>query len=168
MIEIRRARSDEDFAHVKVLVREFLDHMRSRYPEMQDEIDHYIERKNVVAELSDLRAHFNPPAGECFLALTDGEPVGLCKLKIRPSDGELNRMYVRSSERGAGLGRRLAIAVIEEAQALELPCLYLSALYRHVEAIPLYESLGFQRFVPTDEVQAGDTRVVHMRLVLAD
>lgn len=111
-------------------------------------------------------AVFNPPHGECFLALRDGEAMGVCMLKPHSGGGEMNGMYVRPAARGLGLGRRLAEAVISDARALGDRALYLDALYRHVEALPLCHSLGFAAYERPDTQLAGDAREIHMRLDL--
>ncbi|MBD3625688.1 MAG: GNAT family N-acetyltransferase [Rhodobacteraceae bacterium] len=164
-IEIRRVRSPADIGVVRDMVWEFFDFMRARYPDMLETIDAYIEDQNLAGQLADFERYFTPPAGECFLALLDGQPVGICKL--RPGqDGaaELNRMYVRDAARGRGLGRALCIATIEEAWALGYRTVLLDALYRHVEALPLYRALGFRDYTAEDVFGGDDGRIVHMRL----
>ncbi len=166
-IRIERVRDDARIAEFSTMVWEFLDLMRERYPEMNREIDEYIEHHNIKAALENFRDYYTPPAGEAFLGLADGEPLGICLLRRDDAgSGELNRMFVRPAARGLGLGRKLAQAVVDEARALGLHTLYLGALYRHREAIPLYESLGFERHYPEGELHAGDDRVIHMKLDL--
>jgi GNAT superfamily N-acetyltransferase len=162
-----KVRTPDEIDVVRSLVWEFVDFMRERYPEMNAEIDAYVTHQNIAGQLDDFESHFLPPAGECFLGLQDGMPVGIVMLKSRgESDGELNRMYVRGSARGLGLGRKLATAAVDEARQRAMGTLWLDALYRHVEAIPLYESLGFQRYDDPAAFQAGDDRVIHMKLAL--
>ncbi len=165
--DIRRARSAADRAAVRALVWAFLDLLRERYPERLDEIDRYVAEQDVAGQLADFDAYFVPPHGECFLALARGAPAGI--VMIRPGgDGmcELNRMYVVPEARGLGIGRQLCRAAVAEARALGYRAVRLGALHRHVEAIPLYESLGFVRVRPADAGDAGDRAVVHMRLDL--
>ena len=164
-IEIRRVRSDADIAVVREMVWEFFDFMRGRYPDMLETIDAYIEDQDLAGQLGDFPRYFTPPAGECFLALLDGQPVGICKL--RPGEdgaAELNRMYVRDAARGRGLGRALCLATIEDAWALGYRTVLLDALYRHVEALPLYRSLGFRDYAAEGLFGGDDDRIVHMRL----
>jgi GNAT superfamily N-acetyltransferase len=166
-VTIRRVRSEPDREAVRSLVWAFFDQMRVRYPDMLGEIDDYIAQQDIAGQLADFDAYFLPPHGECFLALADGKPAGM--VKIRPhGDGvcELNRMYVRPEVRGRGLGRQLCAAVIAEARALGYRSVILDALYRHVEALPLYRSMGFRDYDPPDGFKAGDGRVVHLRLDL--
>jgi GNAT superfamily N-acetyltransferase len=166
-VRIVKARSPGEIEAVKALVWEFFDFLRTRYPDMTVEIDAYIAHQNVSGELARFGDFFLPPNGECFLALHDGQPAGIVMLKPKGErDGEMNRMYVRESARGLGLGRALGRALVAEARELRLRTVWLNALYRHVEAIPLYESLGFARYSDPDAFGGDDQRVVHMKLDL--
>jgi GNAT superfamily N-acetyltransferase len=166
-VTVVKVRSSEEIDAVRTLVWEFFDVMRERYPDMQAEIDAYIAYQNIAGQLDDFATYYLPPAGECFLALHDGAPVGMVMMKPKgDGDGEMNRMYVRASARGLGLGRRLGEALVDEARSRGLGTVWLDALYRHVEAIPLYESLGFVRYTDPAAFQADDARVIHMKLVL--
>jgi carbonic anhydrase len=57
-------------------------------------------------------------------------------------------MYVRDAYRGSGLGRRLALAVIEESKARGYRRLVLDTLPKLTTAIALYRSLGFRDIPP--------------------
>jgi GNAT superfamily N-acetyltransferase len=166
-VTVVRVRSSDEIEAVRGLVWEFLDVMRERYPDMLAEIDAYVAHQNIAGQLEDFASYFLPPAGECFLALHDGAPVGMVMMKPKgESDAEMNRMYVRTSARGLGLGRTLGEALVDEARARGLRTVWLDALYRHVEALALYESLGFVRYTDPSAFQAGDERVIHMKLAL--
>ncbi|MGI1663264.1 GNAT family N-acetyltransferase [Palleronia sp. KMU-117] len=166
-VTVTRVRTPEQIASVRALVWEFFDVLRARYPDMHDEIDAYIAQKDIAGQLGAFAEHFLPPAGECFLGLQDGTPVGMVMMMPKgEGDGEVNRMYVRDAARGQGLGRKLALAVVDEARQRGMGALWLDALYRHVEAIPLYESLGFVRYTDPDAFGAGDDRIIHMKLSL--
>ena len=166
-VKVVKARSVDEIEAVQTLVREFFDLLRQRYPEMNDEIDSYIKSQNVAGELESFGDFFLPPNGECFLAYHQAEPVGIVMLKPHgDSDGEMNRMYVRDTARGLGLGRKLGEAVIAEARALRYGAIWLDAGYRHVEALPLYESLGFVRYTDPNAFGGQDQRFIHMNLTL--
>jgi GNAT superfamily N-acetyltransferase len=165
---IAKVRSDEEIAVVSRLVWEFFDVVRDRYPDMIEETNRYIAEQDVAGELRNFREIFLPPAGECFIARVAGEPVGMIMLKPHGEDtGEMNRMYVREQARGRGLGRALCTALIDEARRLGYRRIVLDALYRHREALPLYESVGFRRVFDPDAFGAGDERIIHMQLDLA-
>ena len=166
-IRIDKVRDGTQIVTFSAMVWESIDVMRELYPEMLQEIDEYVAHHKIRKSLENFRENYCPPSGEAFIGTTDGFPVGICLLrKEDDGGGELNRMYVRPSARGLGMGRMLARAVIEEARAEGLHTLRLGALYRHTEALPLYESLGFVRHFPEGELHAGDGRVVHMKLEL--
>ncbi|WP_172293640.1 GNAT family N-acetyltransferase [Pseudoruegeria sp. HB172150] len=168
-IEVRRVRSKDDRDAVRSMVWEFFDAMKARYPDMTGEIDDYIVHQDLAGQLADFDAYFIPPHGECFLALEGDNPLGIVKLRpAKDGAAELNRMYVREAGRGKGVGRKLCGACIEEARALGYQTVLLDALYRHVEALPLYRSLGFVEYHAPDLFNAHDPRVIHMRLDLAE
>ena len=164
---IRKVRSEADIAAVRALVWEFFDVIKGRYPDMIDTIDRYIEQQDVAGQLANFESVFLPPAGECLVADHDGEQVGMIMLKPLPYKAcEMNRMYVRDTARGLGLGRALCESLIAEARSLGFREVLLDALYRHVEALALYQSVGFETYRPEDGFDAHDERVVHMRLRL--
>ena len=165
--QVLKARTPEQIEAVKVLIWEFFDVLRLRYPEMVGEIDAYIHDQDVVGQLENFGDVFQPPNGECFVAYAGTDPAGLVLLKPEGERaGEMNRMYVRDSARGLGLGRKLGEALIEEARALNYKTVRLDALHRHVEALPLYESLGFRRYEDAGAVGGTDARFIHMKLTL--
>ena len=57
----------------------------------------------------------------------------------------MKRLYVRPAYHRKGLGRLLAVRVIEEAKSLGYHKMRLDTLARLTEAMRLYESLGFRR-----------------------
>ena len=164
---IIQVRSTDEIAAATRLVWEFFDVLRDRYPDMLDTIDTYIQDQNVAGQLDDFTANFLPPTGECLLAMHNGAYVGLVMLKPHgDGDGEMNRMYVSDAARGLCLGRQLGDAIIAQSRAAGHHTLWLDALDRHVEALPLYESLGFVRYTDPGAIFADDARVIHMKKVL--
>jgi GNAT superfamily N-acetyltransferase len=145
MIFIYDVDDPEDVAHVRQLAWEFIDWLRERYPEQLDTINHYLNTQNFAAQLEDLLTYFGPPNGTCLLAKEDGVPLGIVMLKPRePGVCEMNRMYVRHRARRRGIGMALASRLIERARGIGYEEMVLSTLDRHIEALPLYEKLGFE------------------------
>lgn len=145
MLEIRQVRTAEEAAAVRVLALEFVDWLRERYPEMAGEIDSYLEQQKFHQQIEDVRPYYNPPKGECLLALKDGDALGILMLKAWEGEVcEMNRMFVRESARGLGVGRALVEHLKGHARTMGFRTMILSLLPRHREARPLYLSAGFR------------------------
>lgn len=167
MATIIPARSKADIDAAAALIWEWFDLLRSRYPEMRAAVDDYIESQDVAGQMARFEEVFLPPHGECYLALHEAAPVGLvCIKRLGATEGEMNRMFVRQEARGLGLGKALCQAAIQGARDFGFRTLFLDAAYKHVEALPLYEAMGFVRYEDKTAFRGDDARVIHMRLVL--
>lgn len=87
------------------------------------------------------------------LARLDGRPVGCVTLRAArdgypDGSGELKKVFVDPSARGAGVARRLLAAVEDDARALGLTNVVLQAGSRQPEAVTLYVSAGYDFVVP--------------------
>jgi ribosomal protein S18 acetylase RimI-like enzyme len=102
-----------------------------------------------AAELDRLPEMYGPPGGCLMLAGRDGEWSGCCALR-RFADGvaEMKRLYVKSSARGANLGRLLAQSVTAKARSLGYRRMVLDTLEDMIPAQALYRSLGFRETAP--------------------
>lgn len=86
-----------------------------------------------------------PPAGLFLVATVHGDPVGCGALKLRAdSTAEVKRMWVSSSVRGLGLGRRLLGELEGRARAHGVRTLRLETNRSLTEAIALYRSAGYR------------------------
>lgn len=116
--------------------------------------------------LEDPERHILSGGGQVFLAMQGPTVIGTCAaIRVSPTTFELAKLSVDPSARGKGLGRRLCDAVLQyafERGATEIVLTSNSAL---VEAIALYESLGFQH-APLPEDNRYETANVFMRLML--
>jgi putative acetyltransferase len=103
------------------------------------------------AELAELDRRYAAPEGRLLLAFTDGgEPAG-CGGFRRVGEGvaEGRRLYVRAAHRGAGLGRALVLALVDEARLAGCRAFRLETLpARMAEAAALYARLGFREIPP--------------------
>jgi len=100
-------------------------------------------------ELAGLPGKYAPPDGALLIAV-DGHEVAGCVAFKRLAAGvcEMKRLFVRPEYRGQGLGRMLAERIIDEAEQLGYPLMWLDSFTRLKEAMGLYESLGFKRRKP--------------------
>lgn len=83
--------------------------------------------------------------GGCVLFAKSGEDIiGACALlKHADAKYELAKMGVAKSHRGKGVGRQLALAVIERARRLGADTLVLATSPKLTAANALYHNLGF-------------------------
>ncbi len=101
-------------------------------------------------ELAALPGDYAPPGGVLLLARDADEAAAGCVglRRLDAGTGEMKRMYVREAYRGSGLGRRLAVAVIEEARKRKYGRVVLDTLPKLAPAIALYRDLGFRETGP--------------------
>ncbi|HZU21882.1 MAG TPA: GNAT family N-acetyltransferase [Terriglobales bacterium] len=112
-------------------------------------------------ELASLPGKYAPPAGRLLLALVNGQVAG-CGC-LRPLAGadvsgqhvgetalcEMKRLYVRRAFRGMGIGRKLALALMDEARQIGYAKMRLDTVADVMaEAVALYRVLGFYEIAP--------------------
>jgi putative acetyltransferase len=127
-----------DTPEASALVHELEDHLAARYPA---ESRHGFS----VQQLIDQGVTF-------FVLRSDGRPAGCGGiLLVHDEDepyGEIKRMYVRDEFRGCGFGRRILDRLAQRARANGIVLLRLETGIDQVEAIGLYESIGFRHCPP--------------------
>jgi ribosomal protein S18 acetylase RimI-like enzyme len=106
--------------------------------------------QNFEKELRDLPGEYAPPDGRLFLAIEEEQLAGCIAIRrIGPDTCEMKRLFVRPDFRGQGLGRELAITIIEEARAIGFKRMRLDTLPRMMaQALKVYRSLGFKEIEP--------------------
>lgn len=126
-----------------------LDEVRRMFLEYSALVSEALCFQGFDQELAELPGAYAPPSGALLVA-RDGDAAAGCVAlrRIDPGTGEMKRMYVREAFRGAGLGRRLALAIIEEARQRRYARVVLDTLPKLSAAIALYRDLGFRETGP--------------------
>jgi ribosomal protein S18 acetylase RimI-like enzyme len=108
--------------------------------------------QDFASEMASMPGKYAPPNGSLLLARVNMTVAAIGCVGLRPlgSNGvcEMKRLYVEPSGRGLGVGKALAVAVIEEAKRLGYNAMRLDTLPTMVSARKLYKSLGFREISP--------------------
>lgn len=151
MVHIRQATTASDLQHVRDLVTALVGWLRDLFAEDTAPIDEYFLA--IQPELATLPGIYGPPDGRLLLATVDGRTVGTVALRnIGGGTCEMKRMYVDTAAHGQGIGRALAVALVDQARELGYARMRLDTSRRQTAAIRLYRSLGFQEIPPYYEV----------------
>jgi N-acetylglutamate synthase-like GNAT family acetyltransferase len=95
--------------------------------------------------LGDPQKHIVERGGHIFMVVDDDVAIGCCALIAEaPGVFELGKMTVNPAYRGRGLGRQLLAHTIEQAKALGAHTIVLASNSKLVDAVHLYEALGFR------------------------
>ena len=149
MVQVTDATSPTQLDDVRSLMRSFEGWHRVRHAAYLDLIDAYFDPAAYEDELRALPGKYQAPFGALLLATVDSKPAGC--VAMRPIDDgccEMKRMFVYPQFHGQGVGRALAEAVVQRGRAAGFRAMRLDTGVLQVEAIGLYESLGFQRIAP--------------------
>ena len=116
-------------------------------------------------ELAELPGTYAPPRGRLLLAKVDGLSAGCVALRPLGDDVcEMKRLFVRPGFHGQGLGRRLAVAILEEGRAAGYAAIKLDTVPSMAAAQGLYESLGFREIPPYRENPIEGARYLELQL----
>jgi ribosomal protein S18 acetylase RimI-like enzyme len=104
-----------------------------------------LEYQDLERELALFPGDYAPPQGALLLAQAGADIAGCVALRrLEPRIGEMKRLWVRGNFQGLGIGRALAVAVLDRATRLGYERVRLDTLPRMATALALYRDLGFR------------------------
>lgn len=105
--------------------------------------------QQIEREIELFPGDYTPPGG-CLLLALEAEHAAGCVALRKWEEGtcEMKRLYLRPEYRGQGLGRRLTLAVMQQARACGYTQMVLDTLPTMEAAAELYLSLGFEPMAP--------------------
>jgi putative acetyltransferase len=113
-------------------------------PDMRDAFEAYIAR-SLVEEIDRISAYYDEHNGGFWVAVSEGDVVGMFGLEAAPPDAmELRRMYVAPSVRRAGIARSLLHFAETECRRRNVRRLELSTSELQPAALQLYRRAGYQ------------------------
>ena len=121
--------------------------------------------QNFDQELTDFPASYLPPTGALLLATRDDRLAGSVAMReLQTGICEMKRLYVRPAFRGFGVGRDLAVAIIDAARDLSYQSMRLDTLPGMDDAQDLYRTLGFREIAAYYENPIPGTRYLERDL----
>ena len=116
-------------------------------------------------ELAGLPGKYAPPRGALLLARVDAQIAGVVALRpLEPGLCEMKRLYVPPEFQGRGIGRALAVAIIDAAQRTGYRAMRLDTMARMTAAVALYRALGFVEIPPYTYNPEPDVRYLELTL----
>jgi GNAT superfamily N-acetyltransferase len=102
----------------------------------------------IAADVAD-GTKFQPPFGRFYLVQDGAASAAVgCLRRLSEHAGEVQRMYVRASHRGQGIGRLIVDRLIADAREIGYRTLRLESLKFLTTAHSLYRSAGFVEIMP--------------------
>jgi ribosomal protein S18 acetylase RimI-like enzyme len=121
--------------------------------------------QNFDLELAEFPAGYLPPGGALLLATRDERVAGgVAMRKLDDETCEMKRLYVRLEFRGSGVGRELAVAIIDVAKSTGYRRMRLDTLPGMHDAQRLYRALGFREITAYYENPVPGTRYMELDL----
>ena len=126
-----------------------VDAVRALFDDYAREIATDLCFQGFAQERDGLPGAYAPPRGRLLIAEQGGAAFGCVALRpLEDGAAEMKRLYLRPAARGTGLGRRMALTVIAEAERAGYERLRLDTLPSMSAAIAMYRYLGFREIPP--------------------
>jgi ribosomal protein S18 acetylase RimI-like enzyme len=120
--------------------------VKGLFQEYADSLNFDLDFQEFREELEALPGKYSAPSGSILVAKENGEIVGC--VAVRPLGEEIcemKRLYVKPAHRRKNIGRKLALAIIDEAKRLGFRAMRLDTVEAMKEASALYRALGFRQ-----------------------
>ncbi len=93
-----------------------------------------------------IREQMNTPSSEFYFALQNDIVIGYLKLNLTKEQVEIERIYVKSSTQGKGIGKALFRFALERAKSKNASHLWLGVWQENKKAIEFYKRQGLEIF----------------------
>jgi putative acetyltransferase len=142
-----------------------LEDVRELFAEYAASLQFSLGFQDFDRELAELPGDYSPPPGALIVAYVDGRAAGCVALRAFDSDAcEMKRLFVRPGNRGLGLGRKLAEAVVTAAQERGYRRMRLDTVPGMESAQALYDDLGFVEIAPYRPNPIAGARFLELEL----
>jgi putative acetyltransferase len=127
-----------------------LDTVRALFRAYQNWLGISLEFQGFEDELAGLPGKYAPPQGALLLARDGAQVAGVVALRPLDEAGlcEMKRLYVLPDFQGRGIGRALAVAIIDAGRRAGYRAMRLDTVARMAAAVGLYRALGFVEILP--------------------
>jgi len=164
MITIVSAQSGEPLEHFITLSQEYVAWMVAEITTHYPDLD--LKEFTSEHEYDDIRKKFPgehvPPDGCLLIAKSDDKAIGCIAIgRLSETICEVRTLFVRSSVRGAGVGRKLVEAVLTQAGDMGYERVRLDTLGFMEGAQKLYRSFGFYDIAPYLELSESLRQYIH-------
>jgi putative acetyltransferase len=154
-----------DAAIIEPARRDELEAVRTLFREYEASLPFRLDFQNFDEEVATLPGDYAAPRGALLVARAEAEVAGCVGLRGLDSlTGELKRLFIRPSQRGTGLGRRLAEAALAEGRRIGYRTIRLDTLPGMEAAQALYAELGFVDVAPYTANPVPGARFLELEL----
>jgi ribosomal protein S18 acetylase RimI-like enzyme len=142
--------TDRQIDLIQATLPEHIEEARSLFLEYGSSLGFSLCFQSFDEELKNLPGAYGPPSGKLLLLRYADHAAGCVALRrLEAGICEMKRLYVRTGDRGLGLGRMLVERVIAEARSIGYTHMRLDTIASSMQdAVALYRRVGFQEIAP--------------------